>query len=71
MQAIAAGAEGYTGADLAAVCREAALAALQEDIDAAVVSDRHFSAALAAVAPSPGPPPALAAVYERYRRAGR
>ncbi len=70
-QAIAADAEGYTGADLAAVCREAALAALQEDIEAVAVADRHFSAALRAVVPSPPPPPALAAVYERYQRAGR
>ena len=70
-QALAAEAEGYTGADLAAVCREAALAALQEDIGAAAVAGRHFRAALELVAPSPPPPPALAAVYERYQRTGR
>ena len=30
--------EGFTGADVAAVCREAALAALQEDLEAREVS---------------------------------
>ncbi len=53
------------------MCREAALAALQENIKAVAVAARHFLAALRAVAPSPPPPPALAAVYERYHRAGR
>ncbi len=70
-QGLAAVSDGYTGADLAAACREAALAALEEDIDAAAVSARHFVAALRAVRPSPPPPPALAAVYERFQRTGR
>ena len=70
-QALAAASDGYTGADLAAVCREAALAALEEDIDAVAVAGRHFVAALRAVRPSPPPPPPLAAVYERFQRTGR
>eukprot|EP00850_Spirogloea_muscicola_P011893 SM000075S21982 [mRNA] locus=s75:434791:440447:- [translate_table: standard] len=44
--------EGYTGADIAAVCREAALAALEETLDATEVHMRHFGAALACVLPS-------------------
>lgn len=40
----------YTGAELAAVCREAALAAVREDEEGAeVVAGRHFEAALAGV----------------------
>jgi transitional endoplasmic reticulum ATPase len=37
---------GYTGADLAAVCQEAALISLQEDLAARHVSAHHFAAAL-------------------------
>eukprot|EP00850_Spirogloea_muscicola_P018256 SM000165S02217 [mRNA] locus=s165:195225:200869:+ [translate_table: standard] len=44
--------EGYTGADIAAVCREAALAALEETLEATEVHMRHFGAALACVLPS-------------------
>ncbi|PNG99305.1 hypothetical protein TSOC_014919, partial [Tetrabaena socialis] len=40
-------------AELAAVCREAALAALREDLEgAAEVGGRHFEAALRAVRPA-------------------
>ena len=38
----------YTGADLTAMVREAALAALQEDMAAQLVHLRHFKAALQA-----------------------
>eukprot|EP00850_Spirogloea_muscicola_P005486 SM000025S08381 [mRNA] locus=s25:447550:453258:+ [translate_table: standard] len=44
--------EGYTGADVAAVCREAALSALEETLEATEVHMRHFGAALACVPPS-------------------
>jgi SpoVK/Ycf46/Vps4 family AAA+-type ATPase len=52
---LAGDAEGYTGADLAAVVREAGMAALQEDIEAAEVAQRHFVAALQQVPPSVPP----------------
>jgi AAA family ATPase len=42
----------YTGADITAVCREAALAALEEDLGAAAVAARHFDLALLRVLPS-------------------
>eukprot|EP00887_Chlorella_sp_A99_P001650 scaffold8.g1650.t1 len=52
-EAMAAATELYTGAELAAVCREAALAALREDMEGArEVAGRHFAAARAAVRPS-------------------
>jgi len=44
--------EGYTGADIEAVCREAALTAAREDLKAEKVSMRHFVAALEKVKPS-------------------
>jgi AAA family ATPase len=43
--------EGYSGAEIAAVCKEAALAALEEDIQAKVVRWKHFEKALSAVKP--------------------
>ena len=42
---------GYSGAELAAVCNEAALAALEEESEAAVVTSRHFEKALSLVKP--------------------
>ncbi len=52
LAAIAAMTDGYVGADLAAVCREAGLAAYREDPDADKVLMRHFESALKAVGPS-------------------
>ena len=52
LAAIAAMTDGYVGADLAAVCREAGLAAYREDPDADRVLMRHFESALKAVGPS-------------------
>ncbi|MCO5560529.1 hypothetical protein L7F22_014144 [Adiantum nelumboides] len=37
---------GYTGADIASICREAAMAALEENLNAQEVCMRHFSSAL-------------------------
>ena len=42
----------YVGADLAALCREAGLAAYREDPEAEKISMRHFESALKAVGPS-------------------
>jgi len=44
--------EGYTGADLEAVAREAGLLALREDITAKEVKNKHFDEALTKVKPS-------------------
>ncbi|KAI9500894.1 P-loop containing nucleoside triphosphate hydrolase protein [Coemansia spiralis] len=44
--------EGFSGADLDNLCREAALLALREDIGAKRVNGRHFDDALAIVQPS-------------------
>jgi SpoVK/Ycf46/Vps4 family AAA+-type ATPase len=55
LPALAEATEGASGAEVAGVCREAALAALREDGDATEVTQRHFLAAVAAA------PPALSA----------
>ncbi|MEB2836387.1 MAG: CDC48 family AAA ATPase [Desulfurococcales archaeon] len=52
LEDIAAATEGYTGADLAALVREAAMIALREDISATLVRRRHFEEALKKVKPS-------------------
>ncbi len=44
--------DGYTGADLESVCREAALTAARENIQASNVTMKHFKAALEKVKPS-------------------
>jgi len=44
--------EGYVGADIEAVCREAAMLALRDDIKAATISMKYFRLALDKVKPS-------------------
>ena len=44
--------EGFSGADLEALCREAALNAMRKDINSDVVTQRDFSHALKEIKPS-------------------
>lgn len=44
--------EGCTGADIALICREAAVAAMEEDLDALEVAMKHFRNAINQVRPS-------------------
>ncbi|MFW5746930.1 MAG: CDC48 family AAA ATPase, partial [Nanoarchaeota archaeon] len=46
LKALAVAAKGYVGADIEAVCREAAILALREDIESNTVMQKHFDAAL-------------------------
>ncbi|GAA1233867.1 AAA family ATPase [Pseudonocardia alaniniphila] len=55
LDALGAELDGYSAADCAAVLREAALAAMRESLDAAVVTGAHIAAARAAVPPSLDP----------------
>jgi transitional endoplasmic reticulum ATPase len=45
-------AQGYSGADIEAICREAAMNALREDVNAAEVTRRDFDMAMERVGPS-------------------
>jgi len=52
LQELAKRTEGYSGADIEAICREAAFFALREDINAKTVKQEHFEKALEKVKPS-------------------
>ncbi|XP_077790144.1 ATPase family gene 2 protein homolog A isoform X3 [Podarcis muralis] len=56
----------YSGAEITAVCREAALLALQEDIQAKCIMGRHFQQALAIV--TPRIPDSLQKFYDGYHQ---
>lgn len=56
--------EGYSGAEVNAVCHEAAMAALEEDLEIKYVEYRHFQKALKLI--TPRTPPSLIALYEEY-----
>ena len=43
--------EGYSGAEVVQVCQEAALYALRESLEATIVQQHHFDAALKKVTP--------------------
>ncbi|MFO8016763.1 MAG: CDC48 family AAA ATPase [Candidatus Woesearchaeota archaeon] len=49
---LAEGTEGYVGADIEAICKEAALLSLRENIKAKEVSMKHFNEAMKKVRPS-------------------
>lgn len=61
---------GFTGADLNAFVREAAMAALEENIESGSVSARHFALAALRVRATPAPSAALAATYKAFQRGG-
>lgn len=52
LKALAKKTNGYVGADIEAVCREAAILALREDINSKDIFPRHFEKALEKVRPS-------------------
>jgi transitional endoplasmic reticulum ATPase len=52
LEGLAAKLEGYVGADIESLVREAALAAMREDMEARIVLPRHFESAFAAFRPS-------------------
>ncbi|XP_054647866.1 ribosome biogenesis protein SPATA5 [Dunckerocampus dactyliophorus] len=58
--------EKYSGAEITAVCREAALLALQEDMKAQHVDVRHFASALGVVRPRV--PESLLRSYAAYQQ---
>ncbi|NOZ88446.1 MAG: AAA family ATPase, partial [Crenarchaeota archaeon] len=61
--------EGYSGADLAALVREAAMLALREDINATKIHMRHFLKALEVVKPSITPE--MTKFYEEWLQKSR
>jgi transitional endoplasmic reticulum ATPase len=52
LEDLARKAQGYSGADIEAICREAAMNALREDIEATEVTRRDFDIAIERVSPS-------------------
>jgi SpoVK/Ycf46/Vps4 family AAA+-type ATPase len=52
MALLASKTNGYTGADIAAICREAAMSALEESLEAELVGLRSFEKAIQKVRPS-------------------
>ncbi|KAF3441359.1 hypothetical protein FNV43_RR15273 [Rhamnella rubrinervis] len=58
--------EGFTGADISLICREAALAALEESFDASEIRMQHLQAAIRQVQPSEIQ--SYKALAEKFRR---
>ncbi|XP_006621935.1 ATPase family protein 2 homolog isoform X2 [Apis dorsata] len=56
--------EGYSGAEIQAICHEAAIKALEEDLNATIITKEHFKAALAII--TPRTPPSLINLYNNY-----
>ncbi len=56
--------EGFSGADLEALCREAAMNALREDINAKKVKRKHFEKAMERITPSITPD--MIKYYEKF-----
>ena len=60
----------YSGAELVALIREAALVAMAECECPEAIAPRHIHAASAQISPALNGRPALLAFYERYKRRG-
>lgn len=56
--------EGYSGAEIQAICHEAAMEALEEDLNATIITKEHFKAALSII--TPRTPPSLINLYNAY-----
>ncbi|XP_076765948.1 ATPase family gene 2 protein homolog A isoform X4 [Xylocopa sonorina] len=56
--------EGYSGAEIQAICHEAAMKALEEDMNATIITKEHFKAALAII--TPRTPASLINLYNDY-----
>ncbi|XP_032670564.1 ATPase family protein 2 homolog [Odontomachus brunneus] len=56
---------GYTGAEIHAICHEAAMKALEENINAETVTKKHFETALTLITPRTSS--SLIKLYEDYR----
>jgi len=65
LETVAARTEGYSGAEVAAVCNEAALAALEQSVTAIVVTEEHFETALSNLKPRISS--SLFSVYEKFQ----
>jgi len=62
---VASRTEGYSGAEVAAVCNEAALAALEESVTASEVTETHFETALSNLKPRISAE--LFSVYDKFQ----
>lgn len=60
--------KGYSGAEINAVCHEAAMKALEEDLEAQFVTQGHFETALKLV--TPRTPASLLKMYDDYLSEG-
>lgn len=56
--------KGYSGAEIQAICHEAAMRALEENLNAIVVTQEHFKVALSII--TPRTPQGLVKLYEDY-----
>ncbi|XP_043527623.1 ATPase family protein 2 homolog isoform X1 [Frieseomelitta varia] len=56
--------EGYSGAEIQAICHEAAMKALEENLNANIITKEHFKAALAII--TPRTPASLINLYNEY-----
>jgi len=57
--------DGYSGAEVAAICNEAALAALEESVTASEVTETHFETALSNLKPRISAE--LFSVYDKFQ----
>lgn len=56
--------KGYSGAEVNAICHEAAMMALQEDINASCITMKHFEEALKLITPRTSS--SLLEIYKNY-----